>query len=81
MRGNTLLLPVRGDLMYLETIWVSSLQNELPQLKLFAVRYRGRTTSGATLEEAIGRRDALESPARALEESKGGEDEGIGRLR
>jgi len=81
MRGNTLLLPVRGDLMYLETIWVSSLQNELPQLKLFAVRYRGRTTSGATLEEAIGRRDSLESPARALEESKGGEDESIGRSR
>ena len=57
MRGSTLLLPVGGDLVYLETIWVSSLQNELPQLKLFAVRYRDRITSGATLEDAIGRRD------------------------
>ena len=81
MRGSTLLLPVRGDLMYLETIWVNSLQNELPQLKLFAVRYRDRITSGATLEQAIGRRDVLVSPHRALEESEGGEDAGIDRPR
>ena len=56
VRGRTLLLPVGGDLMYVETIWVNSIQNELPQLKLFAVRYHGRITSGATLEEAIARR-------------------------
>ena len=53
IRGSTLLLPVAGDLLYLETIWVNSLQNELPQLKLFAIWYHDRITSGATLEEAI----------------------------
>ncbi|MCZ6879029.1 MAG: UPF0182 family protein [Acidobacteria bacterium] len=53
IRGSTLLLPVAGDLLYLETIWVSSLQNELPQLKLFAIWYHDRITSGATLEEAL----------------------------
>ena len=44
IRSSTLLLPVRGDLLYLETIWVNSLQNSLPQLKLFAIRYHGRIT-------------------------------------
>ena len=81
MRGSTLLLPVGGGLVYLETIWVSSLQNELPQLKLFAMRYRDRITSGATLEAAISRRDVIASPDRALEESEGGEDAGIDRPR
>jgi len=62
IRGSTLLLPVRGDLIYLETIWVNSLQNDLPQLKLFAVHYHDRITSAPTLEEAIGRREFLEDP-------------------
>jgi hypothetical protein len=53
IRGSTLLLPVGGDLLYVETIWANSLQNDLPQLKLFALRYHDRITSGATLEEAI----------------------------
>jgi uncharacterized membrane protein (UPF0182 family) len=53
IRGGTLLLPIRGDLMYLETVWANSLQNELPQLKIFAVRYHDLITSGPTLEEAI----------------------------
>jgi len=55
IRGHMLVLPLKGDLMYVETIWVNSTQNELPQLKLFAVRYRGRVTSGATLQEAVGK--------------------------
>jgi uncharacterized membrane protein (UPF0182 family) len=57
LRGSTLLLPVGGDLMYVETVWVNSLQNDLPQLKLVAVRYHDRITSGGTLTEAIGKRD------------------------
>jgi hypothetical protein len=59
MRGSTLLLPVGGDLMYVETIWVNSLQNELPQLKLVALRYHDRITSGATVEAAIRMRGAM----------------------
>ena len=53
IRGHMIVLPVRGDLMYVETIWVNSTQNELPQLKLVAVRYQGKIQSGATLEEAV----------------------------
>jgi len=57
IRGGTLLLPIRGDLLYLETVWANSLQNELPQLKIFAVRYHDLITSGSTLEEAIQNRN------------------------
>jgi uncharacterized membrane protein (UPF0182 family) len=59
LRGHarTLLLPVGGALIYVETIWVNSLQNDLPQLELVAVRYRDRITSGATLEDAIRKRE------------------------
>jgi hypothetical protein len=53
IRGGTLLLPIGGDLLYLETVWANSIQNELPQLKIFAVRYHDLITSGTTLEEAI----------------------------
>jgi uncharacterized membrane protein (UPF0182 family) len=56
LRGSTLLLPVGGDLMYVETVWVNSLQNELPQLKLTALYYRDQITSGATLSDAIRKR-------------------------
>ncbi len=63
IRGSTLLLPVRGDLLYLETIWVNSLQNDLPQLKLFALRYKDQITSGSTLEDAILARRFLDAPA------------------
>jgi uncharacterized membrane protein (UPF0182 family) len=53
VRGHTLLLPVRGDLLYVEPLWIISLQNALPQLKLFSVVYRGRTTMATSLAEAI----------------------------
>ena len=61
LRGSTLLLPVGGDLMYLETVWVNSLQNDLPQLKLVALRYHDRITSGGTLAEAIRKRNLFGS--------------------
>ena len=53
IRGHLMVLPVKGDLLYVETIWVNSTQNEMPQLKLFALRYHGRISSGATLEAAV----------------------------
>jgi hypothetical protein len=65
VRGSTLLLPVRGDLIYIEPIWVNSLQNDLPQLKLFAMRYNDRITSGSTLEDAILARRLLDPPVTA----------------
>ncbi len=53
VRGHTLLLPVDGDLLYVEPLWISSLQNALPQIKLISVVYRGRTTMATSLDEAI----------------------------
>ena len=53
VRGHMVVMPVRGDLMYVETIWVNSTQNDLPQMKLVALRYRDRITSGATLQDAV----------------------------
>ena len=53
VRGHTLLLPVDGDLIYVEPLWIISLQNRLPQLKLFSVVYRNRTTMAVTLEDAL----------------------------
>ncbi|HUQ94048.1 MAG TPA: UPF0182 family protein [Bryobacteraceae bacterium] len=58
IRGSTLLLPVGGDLLYVEPIWVSSIQNEMPQLKLVAARYHGQITSGSTVEEALRHRES-----------------------
>jgi uncharacterized membrane protein (UPF0182 family) len=53
MRGHTILVPVAGDLLYIEPLWIVSLQNRLPQIKLFSVVYRGRTTMSIDLEDAI----------------------------
>jgi uncharacterized membrane protein (UPF0182 family) len=53
VRCHTLLLPVGGDLVYIEPIWIASLQNRLPQIKLLSVVYRGRTTMATSLGEAI----------------------------
>ncbi len=53
VRGHTLALPVGGDLLYIEPLWIVSLQNQLPQIKLVSVVYRGRTTMGTSLTEAL----------------------------
>ena len=53
VRGHTLLLPVGGDLLYLEPLWISSLQNPLPQIKLLSMVYRDRTTMGTSVAAAI----------------------------
>ena len=53
VRGHTLLLPVGGDVLYVEPLWITSLQNELPQIKLVSVVYRNRTAMGTTLASAL----------------------------
>ena len=53
VRGHTLLLPVAGDLVYVEPLWIVSVQNPLPQIKLFSVVYRGRTAMSTSLTAAI----------------------------
>ena len=61
IRGSTLLLPVGGAPLYLETVWASSTQNDLPQIKLFALWYHERITSGMNLEEAVLKRNTPEA--------------------
>jgi uncharacterized protein len=78
IRGHMCVLPVRGDLMYVETIWVNSTQNELPQLKLFAVRYHGRITSGTTLADAVGKQQEIHL-AEDLSVPAEGKEEGAGK--
>ncbi len=68
IRGHTILLPVAGDLIYVEPLWIVSLQNRLPQIKLFSVVYRGRTTMSVSLQEAIGFLDISESEEHKLNE-------------
>jgi uncharacterized protein len=53
VRGHTLLLPVGGDVLYVEPLWIVSLQNQLPQIKLVSVVYRGRTAMATTLAGAL----------------------------
>ena len=61
VRGHTLLLPVAGDLIYIEPLWIVSLQNRLPQIKLFSVVYRGRTTMAITIDKALRLLDITEA--------------------
>ncbi len=70
IRGSTLLLPVKGDIIYIEPIWVNSLQNEIPQIKIFAVRYHGRITSGLNVTEAILGQQVMHSGLPPLKEEK-----------
>ena len=50
IRGHTILVPVKGDLVYIEPLWISSIQNHLPELKLFSVVYRGRCVMATNLD-------------------------------
>lgn len=68
VRGHTILLPVGGDLIYVEPLWIVSLQNQLPQIKLFSVVYRGRTTMAVALDEALRLLGATEAEERRANE-------------
>ena len=61
IRGHTIVLPVKGDLVYIEPLWVSSTQNPLPEVKLFSVVYRGRCAMGTSVAEALALLDRTEA--------------------
>jgi uncharacterized membrane protein (UPF0182 family) len=61
IRGHTILLPVKGDLIYIEPLWISSIQNHLPEVKLYSVVYRGRCVMATSLEKAIEYLDMTEA--------------------
>jgi uncharacterized protein len=53
IRGHTIVVPVKGDVLYIEPLWISSIQNHLPEIKLFSVVYKGRCVMATSVEEAI----------------------------
>lgn len=53
INGHTLLLPVGGDVCYVEPIFVKSTLNNYPRLAMVATLYDGRVTMGSTLDEAL----------------------------
>lgn len=61
IRGHTIMLPVRGDVVYIEPLWISSIQNRLPELKLFSVVYRGRCVMSTSVAKAIAYLDGTEA--------------------
>jgi uncharacterized membrane protein (UPF0182 family) len=61
IRGHTILIPVKGDLLYIEPLWISSIQNPLPEVKLYSVVYKGRCVMATSLEKAIEHLDATEA--------------------
>jgi uncharacterized membrane protein (UPF0182 family) len=61
IRGHTILVPVKGDIVYVEPLWISSIQNHLPEVKLYSVVYQGRCAMATTLEAAIQYLDVPES--------------------
>lgn len=53
IRGHTIVVPVKGDLVYIEPLWISSIQNHLPEIKLFSVVYKGRCVMATSVERAV----------------------------
>ena len=60
IRGHTIVVPVKGDLIYIEPLWISSIQNHLPEVKLYSVVYKGRCVMSTSIEKAIQYLDAGE---------------------
>ena len=59
--GTRSCFPSKGDLIYIEPLWISSIQNHLPELKLYSVVYRGRCVMATSLEKAIEYLDMTEA--------------------
>ncbi|HZK24146.1 MAG TPA: UPF0182 family protein [Oscillospiraceae bacterium] len=52
-RGNLLILPVNGTILYVEPIYLQAEQSELPELARVIVAYGDRVVMENTLEEAL----------------------------
>ncbi len=53
IRGHTSMLLVDREVIYLEPVFLRSLQNPMPMLKRVIVVFRGIARSGTTLQEAL----------------------------
>ncbi|MBC7229770.1 MAG: UPF0182 family protein [Actinobacteria bacterium] len=53
IRGNTLVIPIEGSLIYVEPLYLEATNPAIPQLKRVIVGYGDRVEMGETLEEAL----------------------------
>ena len=53
IRGNTTMLIVEGEAIYVEPIFIRSRQNPVPQLQRVIVVFRGEPHMGRTVDEAL----------------------------
>lgn len=53
IRGNLLVYPINGSLLYVEPLYIESEQNKFPQLKKVFVGYKDKVVMEDTLEKAL----------------------------
>jgi uncharacterized membrane protein (UPF0182 family) len=53
IRGNTLVLPVEGSILYIEPLYLSAEQSEIPELKKVLAVHDSRVVMADTLQEAV----------------------------
>ncbi len=53
IRGNLIVIPIKGTLLYIEPLYLRSEQSELPELKRVIVAYGNRIVMDTTLDEAL----------------------------
>jgi len=53
IRGHTITLLIKGEIIYIEPIFIRSQQNPVPQMKRVIVVFRGNASMGDTVEEAL----------------------------
>ncbi len=53
IRGNTLVLPVQGSIIYIEPLYLSAEQSEIPELKKVLAVYGSTVVMADTLEQAV----------------------------
>ena len=53
IRGDLLVIPIDGSLLYVEPVYLRAEQGELPELRRVIVAYEKEVVMGSTLEEAL----------------------------
>ena len=53
IRGNLLVLPINGSLLYVEPLFIQSEQSGMPQLQRVIVAYKDQLVMAETLEQAL----------------------------
>ncbi|MCK5475019.1 MAG: UPF0182 family protein [Candidatus Pacebacteria bacterium] len=69
LRGNLLVLPIDGSLIYIEPMYLSAEQNAIPELKAVVVAYNNKLGVGRTAGEAL--RKAILGEGTSIEELTG----------